>query len=96
MLPLEVEQKVQELLELAKKHDISVLGVIDTHDTAQCNIFKRIGLMSKPGIRNLNEVVMSQQCSGDLKDCHQCHMTCNTTQQPTQEDLHKTLELELF
>ncbi|MFA0085733.1 hypothetical protein [Vibrio sp. 10N.261.51.F12] len=70
----QLQQKLEELLTLAKSQGVSIVGLVDSPNTERCHIFKSIEIDSKQGIRNLDQVMMKQQCSRALDGCQSCHV----------------------
>lgn len=79
----ELRSKIEELLMIAKREGVSILGLVDSADEAQCQIFRSIELDSRQGIRALDDIVMRQRCADDGSACGTCHQPC--TKDPSSE-----------
>ncbi|OIN28662.1 hypothetical protein AWH66_2021670 [Vibrio barjaei] len=76
MMSAELRRKIEELLMIAKQEGVSILGLVDSADEAQCQIFRSIELNSRQGIRALDDIVMRQKCLADGSACDTCHQSC--------------------
>ncbi|USD58768.1 MULTISPECIES: hypothetical protein [Vibrio] len=71
----QLQQKLEELLLLAKSQGVSIVGVVDIPGAEECHIFKNIEADCKAGTRNLDSVLMSQHCTQGQKNCQSCHLS---------------------
>ncbi|MCW8345114.1 hypothetical protein MD535_03605 [Vibrio sp. ZSDZ65] len=77
----QLQQKLEELLVLAKSQGVSIVGLVDAPNADRCHIFKSIEAESKAGIRNLDQIMMRQVCSGATDGCGSCHMESSKVSQ---------------
>ena len=77
----QLQQKLEELLILAKSQGVSIVGLVDAPNTDRCHIFKSIESDSRAGTRNLDQIMMSQACSGREGGCDSCHMESSKVSQ---------------
>ncbi|MCY9853345.1 hypothetical protein [Vibrio mediterranei] len=90
----ELQQKIEELLTLAKMQGVSIVGLVDNPDSNKCHVFKSIEQTSKQGTRNLDDIMMRQVCKGESSDCSSCHMKSPSVSDDGLAQLFSELQLE--
>lgn len=90
----ELQQKIEELLALARLQGVSILGLVDSPDSDRCHVFRTLEMNSKQGTRNLDDILMRQACSGTESDCSQCHVNKPQVSDDGLAQLFSELQLE--
>ncbi|MFA0086576.1 hypothetical protein ACE1OE_19425 [Vibrio sp. E150_011] len=71
---IELRRTIEQLLVIASREGVSIIGLVDSPEDTQCQIIRAIQIDCKPETRAVDEVLIGQHCSGDLKHCETCHL----------------------